>query len=300
MRIEAPNMNKPINNAVKDGAKQAKIAEDTREKDRQAALDNVLTNPGSSFSITGTEEERDRAIQGLETAGMGYGQGLPQIGEDIQRVRDLQRGRTEQSGSDPVSEAIRAQKQGAMAVAQRQMANQGVKGGVAAGAVDQIGRNRDADIAASLYGQQRQSIADERSLASNMLSGTTSLMYGSQAAGSNIPNPPQTSGMFGTVICTELYNQGKLPYHIYVKDAEYGRSLDTEVIVGYQLLAYPVVQLMKKSELFSKIIAVPATLWAKHIANEEWSYFGVLCQQFGEPICGFIGKLKIKLSGVKI
>jgi hypothetical protein len=118
--------------------------------------------------------------RGLDLAKLGYGQGLEETGKDIQGIKRRLQERSAQS--DPISEAIRSQKSGALASGQRNLAASGVKGGAAAGALEEIGRKQDANIAASLYGQQRQSLTDERSLASNMLSGTTSLMFGSEGA----------------------------------------------------------------------------------------------------------------------
>lgn len=240
--------------------------------------------------------------RGLDLAKLGYGQGLEETGSDIQRIKGLQKARTEQS--DPISEAIRSQKSGAIASGQRNLAAAGVKGGAAAGALEEIGRKQDADIAASLYGQQRQSLADERSLASNMLSGTTSLMFGSsgEAAAQNMPQAPSGGGMLGTVICTELYRQGYMDIATYSKDSQYGLEVlkeTPEVIVGYQFLATPIVKLMKKSPVFTKIVSYPALKWARHISNEENSIVGVLAVNIGQPICGIIGKLLTNVFGAK-
>lgn len=252
------------------------------------------------FSLSGTPKEREGALSGLEISKTGYGQNLFDVGSDIQRVKELQRARTE--GSDPVSEAIRASKAGAQASAQRQLASSGVKGGAASGAVAEIGRQKDADIAASLYGQQRQNIADERSLASNMLSGTTSMLFGGRGEGNagNMSNFPGMEGLFGdSVICTELFHQGLMDKETYKKDSAYGNSLNIEIIVGYQFWAVPVVKLMKKSPRFTKLIKVPALKWAKHISGEESSLFGYVCQLMGEPLCGLLGKIVLKFIGEK-
>lgn len=248
---------------------------------------------------SGTQEEREKEMSGLETARVGYGQNLFEIGADVNRVRNLQRERTE--GSDPISEAIRNQKAGATASASRNLASSGVKGGAAAGAVDSIARTRDADIAASLYGQQANNIAAERSLASNMLAGTTALAKGEKAEGTaiNLPNAPTQSGFLGTVICTELYRQGLMSVELYEKDSAYGMDLlcsDYTVVKGYQLWARPLANAMSKSPLLTSIIAPLALKWAKHIAGEEKSLFGSLCVSIGEPLCGIIGKLSNKLG----
>ena len=254
--------------------------------------------PNMGFTLTGTPEELEQAQSGLEFAKTGYGQNLFGIGSDIQRVKELQRSRTE--GSDPVSEAIRNQKAGNIASIQRNLAAQGVKGGAAAGALDEVARRQDADIAASLYGQQAQNIGAERSLASNMLAGTTALMQGSRAEGTaaNMPKAPETSGFMGTVICTELYNQGYLSTEIILKDIAYGvhvRRHRPEVYVGYRLAATPIVKLMKKSKIFTKAVSMLAIPWAKNMAGES-NLLGDLISNIGEPICGIIGKLSMKLG----
>jgi len=267
-----------------------------RDREEEAKQDEKKRQAQIAASLSAGKQ------QGLDLAKLGYGQGLGEVGSDIQRVKNLQRQRTE--GSDPVSQAIRNAKGGSMASAQRQMAASGVKGGVAAGALDEIARKQDSEIAASLYGQQARNIASERSLASNMLSGTTSLMFGSegQANAANMPKAPEAGGMMGTVICTELYRQGYMDIVTYVKDSEYGRLVlrDTpHVMIGYQFLATPIVKLMRKSTLFTKIISYPALKWARHIAEEENSIIGILAVNVGQPICGIVGKLLSYVSGAK-
>lgn len=241
--------------------------------------------------------------EGLAVAREGYGQDLAQTGQDIQRIKGLQRARTDQSGSDPVSAAIMGQKLSSQANARRELNSKGVSGGAAAGAIEEVGRQKDSDIAASLYGQQRQSMADERSLASNTLSGTASLMSGQQGLQNSLnqPNLPQASGLMDSVICTELYSQGIMSKELYAKDSEYGRILkDTmpHTIVGYHSWAKPTVKLMKKSKLFTKIISYPAMKWAKHIAREESSLVGYVCQNIGEPICNILGRIITLSYGV--
>lgn len=271
------------------------ITQRDREEEAKQAAKKKEAQIASSLS-----EGRQR---GLDLAKLGYGQGLEETGKDIQGIKGRLQERSAQS--DPISEAIRSQKSGALASGQRNLAASGVKGGAAAGALEEIGRKQDANIAASLYGQQRQSLADERSLASNMLSGTTSLMFGSEGAANaaNMPEAPSAGGMFGsTVICTELYKQGYMDLNVYSKDAEYGRKLlqdSPNIIVGYIFLATPVVKLMQKSPMFTKLISYPALKWARHIANEENSIIGYLAVNIGQPFCGFIGKMLTNTFGVK-
>ena len=293
----------PFSNKKERGQEQKKRdaeAQIRREAELQTRYNELSDPTKSGFSISGTEEERRKALEGLELAKTGYGQDISATGRDIAGIRERLKERSAQT--DPISEAIRNQRSGAVARAQRSLAASGVKGGAAAGATEDIARKQDADIAASLYGQQRQSIADERSLASNTLAGTISLMQGGRAEGVQQPQLPQSGGMFGTVICTELHRQGYMDLATYAKDADYGRYIEAEyphIMEGYQFLATPIVSLMQKSKLFTKIVSYPALKWARHIAGEENSVIGCLAINVGQPICGVVGKLIMKLNGVK-
>lgn len=248
-------------------------------------------------SASGTKAEIEGQISGMENAKLGYGQGLAQTGQDIQRIRGLQQARTDQSGGDPASAAIMGQKMAAMANAQRNLASSGVKGGTAAGAIANVGLEKDQQIAESLYGQQRQSIADERSLASNTLAGTVAMAQGGKGEGtaSGMPKAPEVGGM-GTVICTELYRQGIMSDELYAKEVEFGKTVDPIVMLGYIFLATPIVKIMQKSKLCTTLCSYPAMAWARDMAGEE-NIVGSLLFMFGVPLCYFVGKLKLSFSG---
>ncbi len=259
----------------------------------QSQYDDYASGNSSGFSVSGSLEERQKALEGLQLAKTLYGQDVGQIGKDISGIREKLKARSEQS--DPISEAIRGQKAGAMASAQRNLAASGVKGGAAAGAVSNIGRAQDADIAASLYGQQRQSIADERSLASNTLSGTVGLMQGGKAEGTQMPDLPQASSWTNSVICTELHRQGLLSSELYAMDSAYGQMLEREhkeVIVGYHIFGKPTAWVMKHSKIVTKVVAPFAIRWAKHIAGEK-NIVGSILFNVGVPFCAIIGKIKL-------
>jgi hypothetical protein len=266
-------------------------------RDRRA--EDLLTGRARGSILSGSAQEQEGQMAGLNTALIGYGQGLEQTGKDVAALRDVYRQRMEQGGTDPVSAAIMGQKGAAVTTAGRSMRQAGVKGGVAAKALGDVAAQKDAEIAQSLYGQARQSAQDFGRLTGNTLSGTIALMKGEQAGAEQLPqyNPTGMFGM-GTVICSELYRQGKMPYDVYLKDMQYGYGLSQskpEVIEGYHLLAKPVVKLMKKSKLFSEIIKYPALSWANHIAGIKPSLFGILCQTVGESVCGLVGKMLYKV-----
>ncbi len=289
MTIDNPFSNKKEREQAKKKADAAAYSQ--QEQNLSGRMNDYRDPNNRAFGISGSLEERQKAIDALELAKVGYGQDIFQTGQDISGIRDRLKARSEQS--DPISEAIRGQKAGAMANAQRNLAASGVKGGAAAGAVANVGRAADADIAASLYGQQRQSIADERSLASNTLSGTVGLMQGGKAEGTQSPEAPKASSWTDSVICTELHRQGIMSDELYAKDSLYGQFLKEHhpsVIIGYKFAAKPVVKCMQKSKLFTKLVAPFAMSWARFIAGEG-SVVGAAIFIVGVPMCAILGKI---------
>jgi hypothetical protein len=286
----------------------AKLQKDLDAKNKELEDLKAKTSPGAVESATlegkrtgpvlsGSREEQEGQLAGLNLANVIYGQGLGQTGQDVQGIKGRLQSRVEQSGADPVTAAIMGQKASAMAGARRTLAQQGAKGAASAAALEDISRERDQEIAKSLYGQQRQSEQDYRSLIGNMISGSTSLMQGEKAANVQMPDAPSGGGL--TVICSELFRQGYMPSNLYVRDHFYGDYLrlhNPNVLVGYHFWAKPIVALMKKSKLFTKIVSIPALKWAKHIAGEESSLFGHFCVHVGEPVCAIIGKVVSKFK----
>jgi hypothetical protein len=163
-----------------------------RQQDRDAQAKQLLESGQPTGNVlSGTEAEQKGQLAGLNLGATAYGQGLGQTGKDVQSVLQKLKARAEQGGGDPVSAAIMGQKQSAQAGARRSLAGTGARGTAMAGAIDAIGRQKDQEIAASLYGQQRQSISDLRSLLGNIVSGTTSLMQGEKAANISQPDLPK-------------------------------------------------------------------------------------------------------------
>jgi hypothetical protein len=169
-------------------------------RNRQA--ENLVAGKSSGSILSGSTKEQQGQMAGLNTALLGYGQGLGQTGQDIQGVKKSLQDRVAQGGGDPVSAAIMGQKQAAQAQARRGLAGTGARGTAMMGAIDSVGKQQDQQIAASLYGQQRQSINDYRSLLGNILSGTTGLMYGEKGAAKQLPSAPDSGGT--SFICTML------------------------------------------------------------------------------------------------
>ena len=192
-RVVAPGLKTPDilqtdyqRNAGARAATKAREAEQSQQG-RDTLARDILAGNTTDNILSGTPQEQQGQLAGLNLGALGYGQGIKQIGQDIQGSKKRLEQRVAQSGGDPVSAALMGQKQAATASAQRMLAGSNVKGAAAAKAVDSISRKNAADVAASLYGQQRTSETDLRNMLGNMLSGTTSLMQGERAV--NIPQP---------------------------------------------------------------------------------------------------------------
>lgn len=121
---------------------------------------------------------------------------------DARQARDIARSRLDQSGRDPISSAIMANKAGAVASAQRNLSAQGIKGPVAQNAVSSIERSKAADANASIYGQAADSLDRYRDIISNSLSGRAKLAFGTAALGQKQPSAPKQSSWIENLMAT--------------------------------------------------------------------------------------------------
>lgn len=102
----------------------------------------------------------------------------------------------------------------------------------------------------------------------------------------------------GTVICTELHRQGLMSDQVYEADQRFGRELylrDPELMAGYHAWAKPIVKVMKQNKLFTHLVFIIATPWAKQMAYEmgieaKPNYIGKLMLKVGLPFCKLVGK----------
>ena len=93
-----------------------------------------------------------------------------------------------------------------------------------------------------------------------------------------------------SVICTELARQGFITKELLAKDTAYARSnLSLTTMAGYHAWAIPVVRLMRKSSLLTKLIAPFGIKFCNHVAGNR-NIVGALVLNIGTPICFAIGK----------
>ena len=101
-----------------------------------------------------------------------------------------------------------------------------------------------------------------------------------------------------TVICTELHRQGLMSDEIREADERFGRMISAtspETMLGYHYWAIPIVNLMQKSRLFTKIVWAVARPWAYHMAYEMGSLekdnlLGKVLMKVGGFVSKTIGK----------
>ena len=110
-------------------------------------------------------------------------------------------------------------------------------------------------------------------------------------------------GILNTVLCTELYRQGKLSRKIFVADCRHAKKLNPFVHKGYTYMAQPFVKLMQKSPLFTDLAKPIITAWAYHMAFKENvvkkdNFAGKCIYYTGVPICYFVGKFLLNNKSV--
>ena len=100
----------------------------------------------------------------------------------------------------------------------------------------------------------------------------------------------------GTVICTELNRQGYLPDEVLECERQYvDKFIDSEVYQGYRIMADPVVRLMQKSKVFTKIVKPLGCAFAyemAHRVNEsiKGSKLGKMILKIGIPLCKIVAR----------
>ena len=259
------------------------------ERERQAGLagrdPNLLSGPGTDLSISGTPQAQEGAVEGLQFGKLLYGQGIGDIGKEASEYAGMVKNRL---GKDYAGADVQRQLSN-QALAKNQ-AKQGLGGTNAFGAQEQMRRqgsmqaaqmNQDyQDKAMALYGKNIS--AKQQGLASQYFAGK-----GTGQA--NTPTQIEASG--GSIICTELHNQGKITKDEYLRTSAFGYSISPYTYFGYLTIAKPIVKLMRKSDKFSNLFIG----WAKSIAKRKPN----LLTKALMPLCwvvGYVGTIKKEKS----
>lgn len=271
--------------------KQKEVQAERDKLDHQEANTNLNNAAGGWMPFYGTKDQKEYAAAGLGQVQLQTGQNIYQTGEQNQDY--LQSLQARRNGGDAVSEEMRGQRNRSMANMGRQYAGKGVAGGVAAAGMNSAQNTADTSIAAQEQKFGRQNDQDLYNYVKRMqkLNGEA-VSQGEDKGLANDISVDTGSGIFGTVICTELHRQGILNDAIYELDKKFGSDLlakDPYTFIGYCHIASPVVPYMAKSPLLTKAIAFWAVPWARQLAGVK-SVRGAIVKGFGIPFCRMIGK----------
>ena len=103
-----------------------------------------------------------------------------------------------------------------------------------------------------------------------------------------------------SVICTELYRQGKMtPWEYSVELARAASLLSEEARVGYHYWGIPYTRLMRKSKLATAFIKPFAYAWAAKLRGEK-TLLGSTLYLLGVPACEFIGRRILRKSTTEV
>ena len=112
-----------------------------------------------------------------------------------------------------------------------------------------------------------------------MQSGLGFAMMGNTNAAANasiLAARSQSSGSGGTIICTELLNQGRISRRLRREAYLHSLDLGGAIYVGYLRWATPVVKLMKCSRIFSRLVEAIFKPAIYHMAGHETKFGKVI------------------------
>ena len=227
----------------------------------------------------------------------------------------------EQATRERIARDLMTEQQAGQRQLLAQQAKQGVRGGAAAAQQSQLAQRIAAQRSAQEQGamvQQRMfnieqaqkeqfaNIASElarrqlmTSLRGQDVSAEAARQFGAQQL-----QAAQSSGGGGTVICTELYQQGLMDQQTFEADQKFGKLVSQHnpyVMIGYWTLAVPVVKLMRKSYAVTKLVNLFAAPWAKEMASRvnpslPGDRFGAVIMFVGVGLCGFLGRIRVRIK----
>jgi len=107
-----------------------------------------------------------------------------------------------------------------------------------------------------------------------------------------VENTSKGGGALKTVICTELYEQGKLSSDLYnhTKAFAHFDALPLDTVKGYHAWAIPVVSLMRKSPRLCNLLLPVVRARYLMVTTGKFNLLGAITIYVGQPICNLIGK----------
>lgn len=282
---------------------------------------NPLDPNAESQDAIAAREARERAaavereVAAMRAQEEARRQSTAEITSDLPPVTLERFGSTEEQAQRAVlARQLMTQQQAAQRQLAQQQARAGIRGGAATAQQARFAKQLEAERSQQeeagfmgrrqfniQQGQQEQfaRVASElakRQLLSSLRGQDLSL----QAAKEYGQKQVEAARAQGKIICTELHRQGLLENDVMAADQDFGRLVskyEPNVMAGYIILATPIVKLMRKSKLFTKMVALIARPWAHHMAyrmsvKEHDNAFGRIVMDLGIPFCRFIGERK--------
>lgn len=269
---------------------QAKAQQATTQQQMDSMMGQYTTNPNAGFSLYGTDDEKLRQAANLTQTGAMTGMNMFDIGARSGQYD--QRLQQRLNGGDPVSQYMMGQKNRSMAQMNRSMAGKGVAGGVAGASAMTASNSADEAINKQKYSNDRTNNQDLYNWVKRNQKVTGEAL--AMGADQGLADQMDTNAGSGiTVICGELHRQGLMDDETYQKDHLFGlyvRENWPYAMDGYHFWAKPVVKLMQKSKIFTKVISCFALPWAEYMSGHP-NILGQFLMSVGLPMCEIIGYL---------
>ena len=267
---------------IQKKAQEAQAAHDAAaySANQKQALGASLTGPwNGSFGITGTPESIQGGLEGLQFGQMLYGQGIGDVGKEASDYSAQLRGRM---NKDSISADVMNQNSNRRVA---QGANKiGMAGASMGGAQEALYRQNSAVAQAENQKYQDAALMAVGKNIGAKQQGQSAAYFGGKASGQAATPTPVASSEGGSIICTELFNQGKITKEEWAKAGIYGRTISLNTYIGYLIIASPIVVLMKKSDKFSNLFIG----WTKSIAAHKPN----LLTRIMTPVAWSIGYVK--------
>ncbi len=167
-------------------------------------------------------------------------------------------------------------------------------------AITKYGALRQGDVAATTSAVGATTGKKVSTTGSELSSGTMS----NQRRSDNI----NTAAQGGTVICTQLFNDGHISQDIYRADQLYvDKHFSEYTINGYRFWAVPVVYLMRKNKYIYSLGKFFGMRWCKHCASHysldsslKRSTLIEILMYIGVPVCFILGSILPEVKYYKL
>lgn len=253
------------------------------ESSAQQSADAKYLQNQQGLTVSGSPEELASAREGLQFGKLLYGQDLPEVGQEAKQYSGMVKGRLDQ---DYAKADI--YRQGANRRLAQQAGKVGMAGASLGGAQEQLYRQSGAEAEAMNQDYKDKALALYGRNISAKQQGIGGAYMGFRGVGqAKTPGPVTQYDSGLSVICTELFAQGKISEYEWSRASVFGYKLSNNTYNGYLIIASPIVKLMKKSDKFSNLFID----WSKSIAKNKPN----LLTRILLPICwmvGYVGTIK--------